>query len=126
MNEKGKIAKIEWLLLASTALFLCILMALYFRDRAAMERGAVETDVQVPQEELVPKPLPPVDLNTATAEELTALPGIGEELAGRIVAYREEHGPFETPEEVMNVSGIGESKFAGLKEHITVNGEETS
>ena len=60
---------------------------------------------------------------TAAAEELTALPGIGEELARRIVEYREEHGPFETKEEIMQVSGIGEGKFADMKERITV--EET-
>ena len=52
MNEKGKIAKIEWLLLAATALFLCLLLGLFLRDRAAMaaaENGvALETEIEVP------------------------------------------------------------------------------
>jgi competence protein ComEA len=67
----------------------------------------------------------PLDLNTATAEELTQFPGIGEELANRIVEYREANGPFESVEELMEVSGIGEAKFAALEEQITVGEEET-
>ena len=68
----------------------------------------------------------PLDLNTATAEELTALPGIGEELARRIVEYRTENGPFEKIEEIMEVSGIGEAKLAGLEGRVTVNEEGTT
>lgn len=108
-----------------TAAFLCVLWGLYLRDRAALELpAAVETETAVSQEEIQPD-LTPLDLNTATAEELTALPGIGETLAGRIVDYRTEHGPFETVEDVMNVSGIGEGKLAGLEGLIAVNREET-
>ena len=51
-----------------------------------------------------------VDLNTAEAEELATLPGIGEGLAKRIVDYRTEHGPFEGPEGLLEVSGIGQAK----------------
>ena len=68
----------------------------------------------------------PLDLNAATAEELTALPGIGEELARRIVKYRTENGPFEKIEEIMEVSGIGEAKLAGLEGRVTVNEEGTT
>ncbi|MCQ2448004.1 MAG: helix-hairpin-helix domain-containing protein, partial [Oscillibacter sp.] len=64
----------------------------------------------------------PVDLNTAEQEDLERLPGIGEELARRILAYREETGGFTSLEELMNVSGIGEKKFAALDGYITVNG----
>lgn len=127
MNEKGKTAKFEWLLLAMTALFLCLLLGLFLRDRAAMAPGengtAVETEIEVPQEDIQPD-LSPLDLNSATESELTALPGIGEELARRIAAYREANGPFETTEELMQVSGIGESKFAALEKYVTVDGEE--
>lgn len=121
--EKGKIAKIEWLLLGMTALFLCLLLMLFHTDRAAMSGSAVETAVQAPQEEILPD-LPPLDLNAATEEELAELPGIGEELARRIVEYRTEHGAFQTAEEVMEVSGIGEGRFAALEGRITVDGEE--
>ena len=62
-----------------------------------------------------------VDLNTAEAEELATLPGIGEGLAKRIVAYRTEHGPFEGPEGLMEVSGIGEKKLEELRDYITVS-----
>lgn len=125
--EKGKIAKIEWLLLAVTALFLCLLLVLFWKDRAAMTPDAsgmaVETEIEVPQEAIQPD-LSPLDLNSATAEELAQLPGIGEALAGRIVAYRAEHGPFQVIEDIMGVSGIGEGKFAALEGRITVDGKE--
>ena len=75
---------------------------------------------EVPREEIAPD-FPPVDLNTATAEELDTLPGIGESLARRIIAYREANGPFGSIEEIMEVSGIGEAKFAELEDRVTVD-----
>ena len=113
----GKITKTEGLLLGMTGLFLCVLLGLFLQDRRA--QVSVETEVQVAQEEIVPD-LSPLNLNRATAEELAGLPGIGPELAGRIVAYREEHGGFGSIEEIMEVSGIGEGKFAALEGRITV------
>ena len=62
----------------------------------------------------------PIDLNTASAEELTALPRIGEKLAARIVAYREEYGRFVAIEQLMDVDGIGEGIFSGLRELVCV------
>jgi competence protein ComEA len=61
----------------------------------------------------------PVDLNTATAEQLEALPGVGEVTAARIVAYRDAH-PFRSVEELRQVDGIGERRFAQLKDLVTV------
>ena len=60
------------------------------------------------------------DTGYVTDEALDLLPGIGETLAGRIVAYREEHGPFAAPEEIMKVEGIGEGTYADLRDLITV------
>ena len=60
-----------------------------------------------------------LNINTATAAELTGLPGIGDTLAQRILAYREENGPFSEIGELMQVSGIGEATFEGLKARIT-------
>ena len=61
-----------------------------------------------------------VNLNTATLEELDALPGVGPSTAKNIIAYREIHGGFAAPEEIMNVKRIGEKTFDKLKAHITV------
>ena len=60
-----------------------------------------------------------VNINSADAEQLTALPGIGPSLAERIIEYRGEF-PFEAPEDIMKVSGIGESTFNNIKDLITV------
>ena len=62
-----------------------------------------------------------VDINRATEEELTALPGIGPARAAAIVADREENGPFRYPEDLLRVPGIGEKTLEGLLELITVD-----
>jgi competence protein ComEA len=61
-----------------------------------------------------------VNLNTATVEQLVELPGIGEAVAARIVAYREANGSFGKIEELMNVRGIGEKTFLRLRPLIFV------
>ena len=60
-----------------------------------------------------------VNLNTATKEELEALPGIGPATADKIIAHR-ELGGFSSIEDLKEVSGIGESKFESLRDHVTV------
>jgi competence protein ComEA len=57
----------------------------------------------------------PVDLNNATESELDALPGVGPVIAGRIVAWRQEHGRFATVEELTEVSGIGDATLERLR-----------
>lgn len=64
----------------------------------------------------------PVNINTADADTLTALPGIGRVLAERIVAYRQQNGPFRAIEEITEVEGIGEKKAEAILELITVGG----
>lgn len=61
-----------------------------------------------------------VRLNVAGVQELEALPGVGPVLAERIVAYREEHGPFAVVEDLLDVPGIGEGKLAALREAVLV------
>lgn len=61
-----------------------------------------------------------LDINTATAEEFSELKGIGEKLANRIIAYREEHGAFMAVEELTLVSGIGESLMEDIMDKICV------
>lgn len=63
-----------------------------------------------------------IDINTAAAGTLTALPGIGPARAAAIVAWREEHGPFRCPEELLQVGGIGEGILADILDKITVGG----
>ena len=61
-----------------------------------------------------------VNLNTADAAQLQKLPGIGPGKAQAILRYRQEHGPFQTIEELMRVPGIKEGTFAKLKAYVTV------
>ncbi|GAA4705946.1 ComEA family DNA-binding protein [Brevibacillus fulvus] len=61
-----------------------------------------------------------VNINTANATELMNLPGIGETRAAAILAYREKHGPFQTPADLKKVTGIGEKTYDQLKNNITV------
>ena len=64
-------------------------------------------------------PSAPLDLNSATVEQLDTLPGVGEVTAGRIVAYRSAH-PFTTVDELLEVPGIGQRRFDQLKDLVTV------
>ncbi len=61
-----------------------------------------------------------VNINTATVEQLDALPGVGAKLASRIVDYRQKNGGFKKVEDLMNVQGIGEKNFLKLKPLVTV------
>lgn len=62
----------------------------------------------------------PVNLNTATVEQLDALPGVGPVLAAHIVSYRSQHSGFASVDELREVSGIGEAKFADLRPLVSV------
>lgn len=63
-----------------------------------------------------------VNINTATAEELTSIPGIGQVTAQRIVDYRRKYGKFYSVNDLMNVKGIGESTLDDIRSYITVGG----
>lgn len=62
-----------------------------------------------------------VNINTATAEELMELPGIGASKAESIIAYREEHGAFSRSEELMNIAGIKSGVYEKIKNSIRVD-----
>ena len=66
----------------------------------------------------------PININTADVQQLQQLPGIGEVLAQRIIAYREENGPFETVSQLTMVSGIGPERLDGLLDYATVGGSQ--
>jgi competence protein ComEA len=60
-----------------------------------------------------------VNLNTATLEELQELPGVGEVIAQRIIDYRSEN-PFENVEEIIEINGVGETRYNKIKDLITI------
>jgi competence protein ComEA len=62
----------------------------------------------------------PIMINRATVKEFESLDGIGPVLAGRIVAFRKENGPFTVIEDLLKVPGIGSSTFAKFKEKLRV------
>ena len=62
----------------------------------------------------------PLNINTATAQQLEALPGIGPTYAQRIIDYRNTHGPYTSPSQLLNVSGIGEKRLAAIWDYITI------
>ena len=61
-----------------------------------------------------------VNLNTATAEQLESLPGIGPVAAKNILEYRKKVGKFNRIEEIINVKGVGEKKFLKIKDRLTI------
>lgn len=72
------------------------------------------------QEVLVDDASEKISINKATYEELITLPGIGPKTAEKIIEYRNTYGPFWTIEDIKNVKGIGDKKYAKLKEFITI------
>ncbi len=64
-----------------------------------------------------------VDINTADADELAQLPGLGPTIAARIIAHREAHGPFPTPEAILDVPGIGAATLAAIRPHLRPLGQ---
>ena len=84
------------------------------------ESGAVLTgrdEPGRPPQELLPGLK--LNINTASADELRLLPGIGETIAQAIIDYREANGPFESSEAIMEVPGIGQGRFKAIADHIT-------
>ncbi len=65
-------------------------------------------------------PVGKVNLNSATAEQLSVVPGVGPKLAARIVEHRQKSGGFKSLEEVLSVKGIGEKSFAKMQGYFTL------
>jgi competence protein ComEA len=71
-----------------------------------------------------PAPAGKINLNTASAEQLTAVPGIGVKLAARIVEHRQKNGSFKSVQELMNVRGVGEKSLGKLEPFLTASAAE--
>ena len=127
-----KMRRSEWVLLAMTALFLAAMAVLAYLPTRTEPATLVKTEISAPAEELL---IPAqggeaadavglININTAGEDTLTHLPGIGPELARRIILWRSQHGPFDAPEDIMQVSGIGERTYEAMAGLITCQ-EET-
>lgn len=105
------------LLIAAGIIFLALLFFNFwlFPPGKGLEPVKLESSIDTMESSSVPEMPGPINLNTATLEELDSLPGIGEVLAQRILDYREEYGGFQSLEDLMKVDGIGESTFEELK-----------
>lgn len=125
MRRQEKFGKVHFVLIALTLVFLGVLTVLAAREGGAAETEGtyrVETEREIPVEADAEDAYKPLDINTATAEKLEELTGIGPALARAIVDYRAEHGPFRSVDELLAVSGIGEAKLGGFRDEVTVNG----
>jgi competence protein ComEA len=105
-------------MIAITAAFLCVLLGLFIGRQSPSNRITLYHSDNIVNNE--PNGL--VNINTATLEELEILPGLGPTLALRIIEYRNEHGPFQKPEDICLVNGIGSKTFSKFEKLITVGG----
>ena len=125
------ISRYEKIALGATAVFaaLCLLMLAVPGDRPNGHTVTPVSGIVFPTEQEngdYPDSLLPgekIDVNTAAAEDLQRLPGIGEKRAEDIVSRREEHGPFVSIDDLMQVPGIGAGILDGIRDYITINEE---
>lgn len=94
----------------------CAAVAILLALVAVTPRAIAEEPVAVEQEPSVE----PIDVNRASAADLERVPGIGPATAQRIIEWREQHGPFERLEDLLNVRGIGEKTLEKLRPYLTV------
>lgn len=130
--------KERWVLIGITALFLVFSLGFFLgrnlirpavlTARIAPEAQTLpsslptESAAEIPQTTGIPEPEYPLNINTASAEELTFLPGIGAVIVQRIVDWREANGPFSTLTDLLEVEGIGEYRLEQILPYITTGG----
>ena len=111
------------ILLLTCAMGICMAIGIFIGRNSREEYYPMPqkttTRVQETQEAIVDYK---VNINTASTSQLMDLPGIGQELAQRIILYRTENGPFETIEGLLEIEGIGEKKLQQLEDYIKVGG----
>jgi len=126
MKENKKLPLL--LVLTTTAVFICILIGTFIgRITAPYTVGMhppKQNDAQIPSYTLPyqTNQTGKINVNLATEEELTMLPGIGKETAKRIIEYRTKYGIFDSLDELTKVKGIGEKAVEKLRPYATVGG----
>ena len=113
----------HWILICITAGFLILLMGIFIGRNMTGNYVPVDKISNLQTQESTQSASVnngKININTATSQQLQLLPGIGAATAEKIIAYRETVGEFTSLESLMNVSGIGEKKFAQLKPYIKI------
>ncbi len=114
----------EKIALIILAILLCIGSAvLYSKEarpycRIIIEENGIREEFTLKEIEARLKERRKIDINTAACKEITAIDGIGEVLAGRIVRYRDTHGAFYSEKDLLKVEGIGQKKFEKIREYV--------
>lgn len=90
------------------------------KSGTALQLGIIGGEVSPGEENAKPAGAK-ININTASKQELCNIPGVGETRAAAIVSYRESHGSFAKPEDIMKVSGIKEGMYEKIKDSISVN-----
>lgn len=116
-----KLKTYEKLLLCFAALVIAFSAGFLTGRLTAENRIVIETSSAAPSPVSdTGEDIEKVNINSASADELASLPGIGGGLADSIITYREAHGGFESIGEIMNVDGIGSGKYEQIRNYITV------
>lgn len=119
MNKKEHKYFIAFLIIAAVYITVCAMI--YICSDAAERAAFVKVaPVSHSPEEIVVPDSEKIDINTATAEDLMTLNGIGEVTAGKIIEYRDTYGGFLYPDELLNISGIGEKTLKSILPFIKV------
>jgi competence protein ComEA len=124
MQEARQMKKPQWILVGITAAFCCVLIGLFVGRNTTHTYIPVNSAIQSQTEAstgIHQSNDGKINLNTATAQQLMLLPGVGETTAQKIIEYRTENDGFTTIEDIMKVNGIGEKKFEQLKPYIKVD-----
>lgn len=120
-QEKGG-STYFFLALVTLAFLAAVLYLTFGANRTEQEGYTVQTEQPAREEEIAPVRVL-VNINTATAEELETVTGIGPVLAQAILDYRAEHGDFQTLDELLEVRGIGSAKLDAMRDEITTGGD---
>ncbi len=125
MEKKRKITKTEKFILLFTILFLLMVLTGFYRGGAS-GRSSVDGGYTVETERASTwkMEIHRININTADAQELQTLHGIGEVLAERIIERRESVGPYRSVEELLEVKGIGPAKLEGFRAQVVIEEEE--